>query len=99
MNSRKWRKSLRRSIVPIALLWVVMFLGWLALNSQDAGGRPLTILWSADPEMFDPHAPRMQWRLMSFGTSASRCSTKMGKASCVACWRRTSGGSVRMVVG
>ncbi|MER2600610.1 MAG: ABC transporter substrate-binding protein [Caldilineales bacterium] len=54
MNSRKWRKSLRRSIVPIALLWGVMFLGWLALNSQDAGGRPLTILWGADPEMFDP---------------------------------------------
>lgn len=54
MSSRKWKKSFRRFVVPIWVLWSVLLMGWLIWHSRDVGGRPLTILWGADPEMFDP---------------------------------------------
>jgi peptide/nickel transport system substrate-binding protein len=40
--------------LPATLLWTLAALLWFVAQVDDVGGRPLTVLWGADPGMFDP---------------------------------------------
>lgn len=51
---RRWLGALSRLALPATLLWTLAALLWFVAQVDDVGGRPLTVLWSADPGMYDP---------------------------------------------
>ena len=55
-RSRRWLSlaGSRRLIVSLTLVWLMLMLGWLAARSDGVGGRPLVIVWGADPGSYDP---------------------------------------------
>jgi peptide/nickel transport system substrate-binding protein len=48
-----WSRDLA---VFAACVWLAALLSWLVARSDGLGGRPLVIIWSDDPEVYDPHA-------------------------------------------
>jgi peptide/nickel transport system substrate-binding protein len=40
----------------LTLAWLLLTFMWTLYRVEDLGGRPLVIIWSHDPETYDPHA-------------------------------------------
>lgn len=50
----RWFGTLPGLALPATLLWTLAALLWFVAQVDDVGGRPLTVLWGADPGVYDP---------------------------------------------
>ncbi|MCE7984210.1 MAG: ABC transporter substrate-binding protein [Caldilinea sp. CFX5] len=53
--SSQWFRHSNQWLALALLVWLLLISSWLFVRSDGVGGRPLNIVWSYDPALFDPH--------------------------------------------